>query len=66
MIAFIDYANTSLPSTGSTKGRCPKCNGSIEIGFGLAGGGYGVYEYCEACGAVVTKDVEPDTPDREP
>lgn len=25
---------------------CPKCGSELEMGFGLAGGGYGAYEYC--------------------
>lgn len=29
---------------------CPKCGGSVETGFGLAYGGYGSYQYCEAEG----------------
>lgn len=30
---------------------CPKCKARTEPGFGLAGGGYGVYVYCptEGC-----------------
>ena len=37
------------------QGLCPKCNGPTHDGFGLAGGGYGVYTYCEACNEVVSK-----------
>lgn len=29
---------------------CPKCGEPTVEGFGLAGGGYGAYEYCEAEG----------------
>lgn len=29
---------------------CPKCGSSLIQGFGLAGGGYGAYEFCEAEG----------------
>ncbi|MGY2987653.1 hypothetical protein ACVI1K_005000 [Bradyrhizobium sp. USDA 4508] len=25
---------------------CPKCGAELEMGFGLAGGGFGPYEYC--------------------
>lgn len=30
---------------------CPKCGGETEFGYGLAGGGCGVYEFCltEGC-----------------
>jgi hypothetical protein len=34
---------------------CPHCGGELQTGFGLAGGGYGVYTYCEACGVVTSK-----------
>lgn len=36
-------------------GRCPHCGGPTVDGFGLAGGGFGVYTYCEACERVVSK-----------
>lgn len=56
---FIDAAEkrADLPDCGATDGRCPKCGEMLETGFGLAGGGYGVYEYCasETCNQVVTK-----------
>lgn len=29
---------------------CPKCKAPLYQGFGLAGGGYGVYELCETPG----------------
>jgi len=29
---------------------CPKCHTQTEQGFGLAGGGYGVYVYCPTDG----------------
>lgn len=38
---------------------CPACGGETEVGFGLAGGGYGVYTYCSACGIVTSKSEEP-------
>lgn len=48
-----------LPDVGGTGGKCPTCGGDLEVGFGLAGGGYGVYEYCAGtCGDVVTKTDE--------
>lgn len=38
---------------------CPKCTGSnFDMGFGLAGGGFGPYTYCVDCGAVVHKTQE--------
>jgi hypothetical protein len=41
-------------------GRCPKCGGETEMGFGLAGGGYGVYAYCSPCGIVTSKSETPE------
>jgi hypothetical protein len=36
--------------------KCPVCRGiKIELGYGLAGGGCGVYKYCEECGTVFDK-----------
>lgn len=29
--------------------QCPKCGKEMECGYGLAGGGIGVYFYCEPC-----------------
>jgi hypothetical protein len=65
-VAFIDYANTDLPATGSTGGKCPKCKDELTVEFGLAGGGYGTYEFCDNCSVVVTKDVESEDTDGEP
>jgi hypothetical protein len=31
---------------------CPKCGKECTQSFGLAGGGYGVYSYCEDHGVV--------------
>jgi hypothetical protein len=35
--------------------KCPTCKGSLIDGFGLAGGGFGVYGYCDKCNRVVWK-----------
>lgn len=35
--------------------NCPTCKSELEPGFGLAGGGFGPYGYCEKCGHVVWK-----------
>lgn len=46
--------------TGSNADRCPKClTTNLEMGFGLAGGGYGPYSYCPTCGIVVNKSQDP-------
>ncbi len=46
-----------LPDLGGAKKcalkDCPAPD--FETGFGLAGGGFGVYEYCPACGSIVSK-----------
>jgi len=34
---------------------CPTCNKPATDGFGLAGGGFGIYNFCENCGVVVSK-----------
>jgi rubredoxin len=34
---------------------CPQCGGPTDDGFGLAGGGYGVYTYCPSCGIITSK-----------
>lgn len=40
--------------------RCPKClSTNLEMGFGLAGGGYGLYSYCPTYGIVVNKSQDP-------
>lgn len=46
-----------LPDCGATEGMCPTCGQPLQTGFGLAGGGYGVYEYCanDDCNKVVAK-----------
>lgn len=36
--------------------RCPDHPGlEPALGFGLAGGGYGVYTYCSECGKMLSK-----------
>jgi hypothetical protein len=42
------------------KAPCPTCGGKTEEGFGLAGGGYGVYTFCSPCDAITTKSLAPD------
>lgn len=37
---------------------CPHCAGPTESGFGLAGGGYGVYTYCPECERITSKSAE--------
>jgi hypothetical protein len=41
-----DYDVTTKP----VDGKCPHCgSGQLELGFGLAAGGYGGYEFCLSC-----------------
>jgi hypothetical protein len=47
-------ADETIPSCGDTGGKCPECGAQLESGYGMAGGGMGVYEYCEKHG-VITK-----------
>lgn len=41
-------------------GTCPTCSDELVTGYGLAGGGIGVYEYCERCRKVVSKTPDPE------
>ena len=47
--------------------NCPLCGGELQYGFGLAGGGYGPYTYCdnEGC-SYFDKVQEPDEQDVAP
>ena len=36
--------------------KCPVCRSiNLESGYGMAGGGMGVYTYCEDCGTIIDK-----------
>lgn len=39
---------------------CPYCGSDTSVGFGLAGGGYGPYTYCETCQKVTSKSADID------
>lgn len=49
-------ADTGLRETGERpvirdeNAFCPKCGAEALVGYGLAGGGFGSYEYCTAKG----------------
>jgi hypothetical protein len=38
--------------------RCPTCGDRLHAGFGLAGGGYGPYAWCEGCNFFAKKQLE--------
>ncbi len=44
--AHIDYAtqDSAIPENGPD--TCPTCGKELEAGYGMAGGGMGVYMYC--------------------
>jgi hypothetical protein len=52
-----------LPDVGDAKKcarkNCPGPRG-WRGGFGLAGGGFGPYEYCDCCSNIVSKTCLPD------
>ena len=39
---------------------CPHCGGPVVKGFGLAGGGFGPYTFCEKCERITSKINMPD------
>jgi len=43
--------------------KCPKCGTELEMGYGLAGGGIGAYEYCPECGEITDKWLDPEMED---
>ncbi len=56
----LSYANKrpDLPDAGLAK--CPACGGDLQDGYGMAGGGFGVYQYCDPCGKIVSKTILED------
>ena len=44
------------PSLSDAPPSCRECGGSLEHGYGLAGGGCGPYLICESCSMVAAKD----------
>lgn len=40
--------------------KCPEHpEAPVEDGYGMAGGGFGVYNYCSECGRVLSKSPDP-------
>ena len=56
---FLDEAHKrdDLPEFDPTA-PCPTCGGTTQVGFGMAGGGYGAYTFCERCEFVTSKSEE--------
>lgn len=54
--ALIQHIDTALLNSG----HCPICLGSVITGYGMAGGGMGVYLFCDDCQQVVTKFPDAD------
>lgn len=55
VIVHLDSAtqHEDVPEVGPE--ACPDCHVPAEDGFGLAGGGYGVYTYCPQCYRILSK-----------
>ncbi len=59
VIVHVDSAEKRARLPAFTEANCPHCNGPVEVGFGLAGGGFGPYTYCPHCHKVTSKTVQP-------
>jgi hypothetical protein len=55
IVLFIDSATQDPSIPEHSSGRCPEHDVEPEIGYGLEGGGCGVYEYCPVCGRMLSK-----------
>jgi hypothetical protein len=46
VVIALDYVkqDPAIPEDGPDV--CPKCSGRLKVGYGMAGGGMGVYSYC--------------------
>jgi hypothetical protein len=56
IIIYIDSSEIE-PQKKSPRddGKCQYCGGDTDQGYGLAGGGLGVYAYCTVCDRVTDK-----------
>lgn len=52
-------SSTSRVSSVPFENACPKCEGNLQSGYGLAYGGFGPYQFCESCDWA-TKHPEPE------
>lgn len=58
MPVLIDSAEQAPDVPDLTDAEPKHCGVEPEVGFGLAGGGYGAYTYCPVCGQILDKDQE--------
>lgn len=57
---FLVHSSSLGPGQIPEDGKCTEHPDlEPEAGFGLAGGGYGAYTYCGACGKMLSKTMEP-------
>src|SRR4051812_21087510 len=57
-IVCVASVNQDPKIPSETPDKCPHCGhgtDDCEMGFGLAGGGYGSYEMCSECGRMLSK-----------
>lgn len=59
-VLHTDSAETTLPEYDQGILSSPCCSALVVDGFGLAGGGFGVYNYCNHCGRILTKSITDD------
>lgn len=56
----IDSAEQTVPEMDQSI-RCPDHpTTEPEVGYGMAGGGIGVYEFCPMCGRILCKSQDPE------
>lgn len=51
----IDSSEQDKDLPNNIPDECPKCKVPAEQGFGMAGGGMGVYSFCPKCGQMLGK-----------
>jgi hypothetical protein len=63
MDAYGEIEVSTIEQERLARQQCPHCGTDLEVGFGLAGGGYGAYLYCpaEECGKYFDKMQERDS-----
>lgn len=64
MSAIHKVFDEAIASSPMSRPDCAHSN--TDIGFGLAGGGYGAYEFCSDCGHIIEKWQETDEAAAQP